>query len=78
MKLIGSITVAKRPIKGRAEVETRDRIDLRAEPEWVARVMRQAKRLGISASAYIRLSVTHQLERDEQSERALDPKPAGK
>lgn len=45
--------------------QQRDRIDLRAEPEWIARVDVQSKRLGISVSAYIRQAVTLKLERDE-------------
>lgn len=48
-------------------------IDLRAEPAWVARVERQAKRLGVSLSAYIRQATTRQLERDEASEPATPP-----
>lgn len=48
--------------------EPRDRIDLRAEPEWVARIKRQADRLGISISAYIRLATTRQLEQDEKTD----------
>lgn len=43
----------------------RDRVDLRADPEWIARVEAQAKRLGINVSAYVRQAVTRQLERDE-------------
>ena len=54
-------TMPKRKPKG----EPRDRIDLRAEPEFVARMQAQADRLGLSLSAYIRLSVTERLERDE-------------
>lgn len=49
---------------------TRDRIDLRAEPAWIARVERQARRLGTSLSAYIRQATTRQLEKDEQSDPA--------
>lgn len=47
---------------------TRDRIDLRADSIWIARVRRQAERLGISLSDYIRQATTRQLERDESSE----------
>jgi predicted HicB family RNase H-like nuclease len=50
--------------------DNRDRIDLRAEPELVARATRQAKRLGISLSAYIRLSLTLKVEQDEAAEPA--------
>lgn len=49
--------------------DTRDRIDLRAERAWVARVERQAERFGVSLSAYIRQAVSKQLELDE----ATDP-----
>ncbi len=45
----------------------RDRIDLRAEPEWIARVAAAAERFGLSVSAYIRLAVSERLERDEAS-----------
>lgn len=56
----------------------RDRIDLRAEPEWIARVRRQAERLQISLSDYLRLATTRQLLRDESDERNTEqvaPKP---
>lgn len=47
---------------------TRDRIDLRGEPAWIARVQRQANRLGISLSDYIRQAVTLRVEEDEATE----------
>lgn len=43
----------------------RERIDLRADRRWIARIRRQAARMGISASAYIRQATTRQLEKDE-------------
>jgi predicted HicB family RNase H-like nuclease len=46
----------------------RGRFDLRAEPEWLARVEAQAKRHGLSMSAYIRQATTIQLEQDEQTD----------
>jgi hypothetical protein len=46
----------------------RDRVDLRADPAWVARIERQAARLGQSVSSYIRLAVTLKLEADEANE----------
>lgn len=61
-------TVAKpRPLKIEPEPPppTRDRIDLRGEPAWIARVQRQANRLGISLSDYIRQAVTLRVEHDE-------------
>jgi hypothetical protein len=51
--------------------EIRDRIDLRAEPEWIGRVKRQADRLGMTISSYVRMATTRQVESDEAS----DPKP---
>jgi len=45
----------------------RDRVDLRADPAWIARVQKQADRLGIALSAYIRLATSERLERDEES-----------
>lgn len=49
--------------------EPRGRIDLRADPEFVARVEAQAKRFGgIGLSAYIRAAVAERLERDEASD----------
>jgi hypothetical protein len=45
------------------------RYEIRVEPDWIARVQRQAERLGISAAAYIRQATTRQLEADE----ATDP-----
>jgi len=44
---------------------SRDRIDLRADPEWVVRVEAMARRFGLSLSAYIRLAVSERVERDE-------------
>lgn len=52
----------------RQNSEPRDRIDLRADPEWVARLRHQAARFGLNISAYIREAVTQRIERDEQGE----------
>jgi predicted HicB family RNase H-like nuclease len=41
----------------------RERIELRAEPEWIERVTAEAERLGLSLSAYIRLAVNERLEK---------------
>ena len=48
---------------------SRGRVDLRADPAWIARVERQANRKTINLSAYIRQAVTAALEADE----ATDP-----
>ena len=42
--------------------------DLRGKPEWQARVMRQAERLGMDVSDYIRQATTLKLEQDEATE----------
>jgi hypothetical protein len=55
--VLGNVMTAKK--------EGRDRLDLRAEPDWIDRIAVQAARLGINVSAYIRQAVTRQLERDE-------------
>ena len=34
----------------------RDRIEIRAEPEWIDRIVAHANRLGMTISAYIRLA----------------------
>lgn len=47
------------------------RFDIRTDPEWLARVNRQADRQSLSAAAYIRQAVAEKLERDE----ATDPHP---
>lgn len=47
---------------------TRDRIDLRADPAWIARVERQAERRGITVSAYIKQAVSLAVEADEARE----------
>ena len=56
--------------KDNASPPARDRIDLRADPAWVARVERQAERLGITLTAYVKAAVSRALEADE----ATDPR----
>lgn len=51
--------------------EPRDRIDLRADARWRARVEHQAERFGENLSAYIRRAVTMRLEQDEAEEADL-------
>jgi hypothetical protein len=46
----------------------RDRIDIRAEPAWVARIQAQADRRGMSISSYIRQAVTKEVEADEATQ----------
>lgn len=40
----------------------RDRIELRAEPEWIDRVVKAANRMGLSISGYIRVAVNKLLD----------------
>jgi hypothetical protein len=55
-----------RPVANRiTEDEGNGRIDLRADPKWIARVDEQSTRLGISRTAYIKMAVSERLERDE-------------
>lgn len=55
-----------RPVANRiTDDEGRDRLEFRADPDWIARVIEQAKRLGITKTAYIKLAVSERLERDE-------------
>jgi predicted DNA-binding protein len=63
--------VCHMPKKKPQPAETpRERIDLRCEAEWVARLTVQARRRGLTVSAYIRQAVTKEIEADE----ATDPK----
>src|SRR5215813_12851104 len=48
-----------------------DRIDLKVEPKWHARVMSQAERLGMDVSDYIRQTTTLKLEQDEATDSDL-------
>lgn len=44
--------------------EQRDRIDLRADPEWIVMAKRAAKRMGLGLTAYIRLATSERMVRD--------------
>lgn len=71
-----SVIRALDPTVGKAKknhIPQRDRVDMRAEPAWMARVERQAARLGISVTAYIKMATSRQLEIDE----ATDPELGG-
>lgn len=45
----------------------RGRLELVADAEWISRLDIQAKRLGMSLSAYVRMACTERVERDEAS-----------
>jgi hypothetical protein len=62
------LTVATRKRKPASETNPRDRIDLRVEPEFYARVEAAAQRFGLNLSAYIRMAVSERLERDEAAQ----------
>lgn len=54
------------------------RVDLRADPCWIERIARQARRSGMNFTAYVKMSVNNQLARDEPLSRAEgtpDPLP---
>jgi hypothetical protein len=53
---------------GRKKGKPTGRIELRAELEFIARLERQASRLGIGISAYVRQAVSLRLEQDEASD----------
>jgi hypothetical protein len=63
--------MARRKPQGGKPAQPPGRHELRVEPVWLARVQRQADRLGISASAYIRLATSERLERDEATDPGL-------
>lgn len=54
------------------------KIEVRAEPEWVAWVHRAAQRKGLSASSWVRMIVTERMQSDnipEHEPPARKPKP---
>jgi predicted HicB family RNase H-like nuclease len=56
-----------------AKKETRDRIDLRIEPDLRDRLERQAERFSVAISAYIRTALVEKLERDEETDPDAGP-----
>ena len=50
-----------RPRKKRVNPQ-RDRIEIRADPEWIDRVLKNADSLGLSISAYVRLAVNRLMQ----------------
>lgn len=71
-QLTGTLPVAKRKSNSRRADDTPDRFEMRVDSDWMARVQRQADRLGISAAAYIRQATTRQLEVDERTDPAAE------
>jgi predicted DNA binding CopG/RHH family protein len=62
---VDTLASNKKPKPGKPP---RDRIDLRVKSSWYARVQRQADRLGMDVSTYIRHATTLKLEQDEASD----------
>lgn len=54
---MGASTVAKKK---------QERVELRAEADWVRRVEAEAERWGLTVSSYIRLAVNEKMERDRR------------
>lgn len=48
----------------------RGRVELMAEPKWIARANTEAERLGMSLSAFIRMVVTQYLDKAEDERAA--------
>lgn len=62
------------PVARSRKAQPRDRFDLRVDPDWLARIVRQAERFGMPVAAYIRGGATEKLERDEATDPAAKPK----
>lgn len=60
--------VAKKSADSQPAEQPRDRVDLRIDPSLAGRAKRQADRLGMSLSAYMRMALTRQVESDEATE----------
>jgi glutathionylspermidine synthase len=72
-------TNGKGPIMAQLDSSGRERLDLRVDPKWRARVEHQAQRLGFSGmSDYIRNATTMKLLQDEADEAALSKKATAK
>lgn len=62
-------------LRSRHPVPPRDRVSVKGDVEWIARVETQATRLQLNIPAYIRQAVTIKLEQDEASQpKAADEK----
>lgn len=61
--------VAKKPDKPE---KPRDRIDLRVDADFRARLERQSERFDLGLSAYVRQAVIERLERDEGTDPGFD------
>ena len=50
------------------KVAERERVELRVDSAWLERVRKQAERLQMNLSTYIRMVVTERMEQDEEKE----------
>jgi hypothetical protein len=62
MGAIGSMAKRRRP------TQPREKIELRAPADWVAKVEHAAAALGLSVSAYVRLAVSERMERTRREQ----------
>ena len=60
-------TLGERVVPKRKTNMERDRLEIRAEPAWIARATKAAERFGLSLSAFIRMAVTEKLEELERT-----------
>jgi hypothetical protein len=56
----------------------RDRLEIRADPGWIARLTRAAERFGLSLSAFIRMVVSERMEELERNPPAAPEPPTKK
>ncbi len=55
---------ASLPMAKRRSNPKRNKIEVTADPAWIARVAAEAERLGLNLSAYIRMAVTQRMDAD--------------
>jgi len=58
------VAMARKTVGRKRENFDRDRIEIRAEADWVNLVSEEAARLGLSISAYLRLAANEKLARE--------------
>lgn len=57
--------VEYRQVGRKKESLDRERVEFRADPEWIERVNTEALRLGLNLSSFIRMIVTQHMDRVE-------------
>jgi hypothetical protein len=63
-----SLTLTEAVVGRKKATRPTGRIEMRADLGWIRRVERQAARLGLSLSAYMRQATSLRLEQDEASD----------